>query len=42
MGPLTAISLTGGTVPGSSVHPGQLMDLDLQIWMQADWPDVLH
>jgi len=42
IGPLTAISRTGGTAPDSSVRPGLLMDLDLWIWMQADRQDVLH
>jgi hypothetical protein len=42
MGPLTTISRTGGTAPDCRVHPGQLVDLDLRIWMQADWEDVMH
>ena len=42
IGPLTALSRTGGTAPDSSVRPGLLMDLDLRIWMQADRRDVLH
>jgi hypothetical protein len=42
MGSLTAVSRTGGIASDFSVHPGQLMDLDLRIWMQADWQDVVH